>query len=441
MVRYPQKKPSDAINPPSEGVSSKPETSINENGKDIKDEKVKDEKVEELQQRLQYLERKLIDIQSQGRQQPVNEEKRKVSQQNLLVKKAQQFSDFLKKYKTIFVIGLGVCLLALLAWVFMSHLYAASFALELNPKEFNFPDQKNGFPASGFVKLEEPPYLIDELVDLDLIQIKTVKNGKYLGVRIYALGEENSRQKALSWRTKFIQKYVAHRKAFLMDCEDSDNKEYIKTQHDLEDVFEQMAVFKSSEKYFLINETSKEKLIQLAQENALNLERDLMGIKDQLVNSSNDKALEGWSKADKVSLEAYRLKLIEMEFNKFLVGGDFLRTYEEGMRPVKTAASRLINDQAQRENIDEISASLIIKDFFLNCRLEAIEAVLNKRYVTSVDELYGHLSKYFHLKSKFETLNLKGSNILLVEKEIKAALAKGFSKEVIDYVPLKVTPY
>ena len=438
MVRYPQKNPSEPIKPQSEPVPSEPAPSqsapLNESlpSKQVKD--IKDEQVEILQQRLHSLEEKLDNIQKQAQERKVEVVKKDVDNQKGSSKELIQF-------RPIFIIISVFCVLIFGALMLIGHIYVSSFVLELNPKEFNWQGGADKDFSGDFIKLEEPPNFINEAFALGLTQIKTNQDGKYIDLHFYSLGPQRTRQIAENWEKNFIQRYVDYRKSLLVNRLDIVKTRYIQIQHELQDVFEQMSAFKSNEEYFLVNVSSRERLIRLAQQDALDLEKNLIDITDQLARGAKNNPLSQWSPENKALLGAYRLKLTNMEFEKFLVGGDFANIYDEGIRTIKTAAAQLINDQAQKENINEIAASLIIKDFFLSCRQQAVEAVLNKRYAVSANELSLRSAEYFQLKNNFEALDVQLGSLSLVNRQIKKALEVGLSEEVVVHSPISVVKY
>ena len=431
MVRYPDKNPPEEKKQQDQTVSAK---SIPES----KDERIvndpKNEQVKELQQRVYILEKKLSEIQKQDQHQASLVQRTPRIDLNDLLKVVLQYRKILITVAVFIVVGW----LVFLGW---GHLYVSSSVLELKPKEFNWQGRENKLVDEDFIKLETSPDYINDLLNLGLTEIKLNQDGRYINMRAFSWGLQRSKHLAQDWQSRFIQKYVAYRRSFLVNRLNAVNTEYVQVQNQLEEVFEQMSPYKSSEEYFLVNASSKEKLVRLAQKDALDLEKQLIDIKDQLARNSKVKPLTQWSSQHKALLGTYRIKLTNIEFKKFLVGGDFANIYDEGIRTIKTLGAKLINDQARLEHIDEITVSLIIKDFFLSCRRDALEAVLDKRYVLSVDELSGRLAEYLRLKNKFEALDLELGSISFADNQIKEILKADLSKEVIVFSPLKVEKF
>ena len=343
--------------------------------------------------------------------------------------------------RKIFIIVSVFCLLTLLSVLFVRHLYVASIVLELQPKEFNLLGEKNINSISNFVMQQGPPGLMSQAVKLYRMSLSADSDGKSIEARVYSLSPRIAKQFAETWEREYGQKYITYRINFLKNRMAVMNKEYAQTQNQLGGILEQMSKFKPGEKYFLVNASSREKLDGLDKEKALDFEKDFSDIKLQLAGIKRNIALHKWSKENKILLDIFRLQLTEMEFKKFLVGAEFLNFYEEGTRTVKAAAASLINAQAKREHLDITTAALIIKKFFLSCRQQAIEAVLNKRYALSGDELSNRALNYVQLKNKSEACYLRLKNIILVEKQMRETSAKGLSLEVVVKTPLNVTKY
>jgi hypothetical protein len=313
--------------------------------------------------------------------------------------------------------------------------------LSLQPKELNLSGEKSKNFAGKFVVAQEPSNFMSQSFKLYRIRVSTGLDGKSVEARVYSLSPSKARQFADNWEKNYYQQYQNYRKRSLKDRLLLLDRKYGQILNELSNNLGQMAKFKPNEKYFLVNASSREKLDDLNRQKALDLEKDFSGIKLQVTAVNKKNSLHKWSKENKILLDVFKLQLTDMEFRKFLVGPDFLNFYEDGVRAIKASAAKLIKAEAIREHLDETTAALIIKNVFLSCRQQAIEAVLNRKYVVTTKELSDKLSNYVQLKNRSETLYLNLENIIAVEKQIKQALEKGFAQEVAVSKVLNVVKY
>ncbi len=163
-------------------------------------------------------------------------------------------------------------------------------------------------------------------------------------------------------------------------------------------------------------------------------------MKAQLINLDKSVPPMTLFSTEGLSLNILRLKLVDLEFNKFLIGDDLAGEYKEKMQRVKTAIVALINAQADKEKMSPSMASLIIKRLLMDCRRESIEAVLSKRYAT-LDSLRGQQLAYITLKRNLDALYEAQEEIIDLRREVQMTLANEVAQEVVVQFPVTVIKF
>ncbi len=245
---------------------------------------------------------------------------------------------------------------------------------------------------------------------------------------------ERARGFAMAITDVFKERYIQERGARLRSALSNIDGQMIDLHKRLEKIITQLGVYKPQEQCVIVSAGIKKNLDRITTERALELEEDYarMKIQSQAFPLLELKEKKGF---DPIIFYGLLSRLTDMELKKYLLGKDEGLTYEGGLKPTKAGIASLIN--AYTSGDASLDANLLIKAAFIRTRVDALDALLNKRY-GSLSSFSGRMGEYAGLKAEFEKRHVALENLNNIKEQMNRTLRGDLSAEVVIDMPVIV---